>query len=460
MKTRPLEILAFALILFFIACQPEDEIVTRDPNAQLAFSSDTVKFDTLLSSRGSITQRFKIYNPSENAVIIDEIAIATGGASPYTIYINGQPGKNFKEQFLLGGDSLLALVEVLIDPQDEDLPFLVKDSVVFRTNGNMQHVKLIAWGQDAHYLDKQILPCDAVWTGERPVVLLDTVVVDSACTLTIEAGARIFADQAGALIVGGTLRVNGAPEERVAFTNSRLDIKDAFGQWRGISFVSSSVNNKIEYASIRNAYYGLFFIKEVNPDSAIDLELNQVIIENMVTAGLVCYNIDLLGRNLLVNNCADFTGVFFAGGTYLFDHCTFANYSLDFTRENPALYFSNIYEQENLAWSNDLVVELHNSIVWGDLKNELGLGLDPSAGAGILINHSLLKTEDKDLDINNNMLNVDPGFVNYREYDYRLDSLSPAKNAGSPEYRLPVDLAGNARDSVPDMGAYEWIEKE
>jgi len=48
------------------------------------------------------------------------------------------------------------------------------------------------------------------------------------------------------------------------------------------------------------------------------------------------------------------------------------------------------------------------------------------------------------------------------EYNYELDTLSPAQHsaAGNIALQFPYDLVGNSRlsDNGPDIGAYERIE--
>lgn len=41
---------------------------------------------------------------------------------------------------------------VTIDPNKDDNPLIQTDSIVFETNGNLQDVDLVAWGQDANYI--------------------------------------------------------------------------------------------------------------------------------------------------------------------------------------------------------------------------------------------------------------------------------------------------------------------
>ncbi|HCC31163.1 MAG TPA: hypothetical protein DEQ03_14125, partial [Marinilabiliales bacterium] len=57
-----------------------------------------------------------------------------------------------------------------------------------------------------------------------------------------------------------------------------------------------------------------------------------------------------------------------------------------------------------------------------------------------------------------------PKFMDTYESDFRLDTLSAAKDKGSLYYSnyFPTDLEGNSRlkDGKPDLGAYERIEGE
>ena len=59
----------------------------------------------------------------------------------------------------------------------------------------------------------------------------------------------------------------------------------------------------------------------------------------------------------------------------------------------------------------------------------------------------------------------DPLFIDpYKEYNYQLDTLSPAKDVGKLEYgtQFPLDILTKDRtvDKGPDLGAYERIEKK
>ena len=139
--------LIFLVLLPWVAfyCTPENEEFTTDPGARLRFSADTVLFDTVFTTIGSTTRRFRVFNDSKNAVNIGRIGLGRGPNSPYQIVVNGKEGFEFADERLLGEDSMVILVEVNIDPGGQDLPFIVKDSVVFETNGNFQDVKLVGF---------------------------------------------------------------------------------------------------------------------------------------------------------------------------------------------------------------------------------------------------------------------------------------------------------------------------
>jgi hypothetical protein len=69
----------------------------------------------------------------------------------------------------------------------------------------------------------------------------------------------------------------------------------------------------------------------------------------------------------------------------------------------------------------------------------------------------LLKSTISGLDTLGNIINQDPLFIDKSRYNYRLDTLSPAKDNGIFT-DITHDLDGNVRDANPDIGAYERIE--
>jgi hypothetical protein len=451
---RLLGLLAFAGLLG--ACEPTAEIVTRDASARLEFSADTVYFDTLLSEIPTATFRFQAYNRSKNAVVIDRIALGGGSGSPYKIAVNGQPGPSHTNIRLLGGDSLLVLVSANVLGRNLDLPYVVQDSVVFETNGHLQDVKLVAWGQDAHFIRNEVLPCQTTWTADRPYVVFGAARVDSACLLQIEAGATIYMHNGANLFVRGSLHSLGTPEAPVTFTSVRQDgsYRYAPGQWGAIVFLGSSQRNRLTGTRITN---GLFGVYADPPTTPTDIVMDQCLIENMAYAGVWCFNAQLQMRNTLVNNCLAYTVACVSGGTYRFDHCTFANYSFDFFREGPSVVFSNFsIIGENVVLAADLDVRLRNSIVWGSLEEEI---LYPTQLAGfdstVVVDNCLMRSVLAPNWPGASVRQDDPRFAEPALQDFRLLPNSPAIDAGTP-LGFPADLLGFPRSGAPDLGAFEF----
>jgi hypothetical protein len=138
--------------LFFSACK-KDELLT-DSSAKLEFSVDSVLFDTVFTQVGSTTRSFRIYNKHDQPINISKIFLGGGSSSQYRINVDGTPTTTsnpiIRDVEIMAGDSIFVFVQVTVDPTGSTSPLLIKDSVIFETNGNIQDVKLTAIGQDVY----------------------------------------------------------------------------------------------------------------------------------------------------------------------------------------------------------------------------------------------------------------------------------------------------------------------
>jgi len=445
--------------LTFWRCTPDEEIVDYNYSGGLEFSTDSVVFDTVFTGMGSATKRFIVRNEAVKALKIQRISLSGGSDTPFKIYINGRETSELTDMEILGKDSALVLVEVFIDPGNANSPYLVQDSVSFETNGFVQNIQLLAWGQDANYFGNEIIECDAVWSNDKPYVLYQSVLVDTLCRLTIEKGTRIYAAKDAYLYVKGQLLVNGTTQERVQFRNVRLDAayENIPGQWGGIVFLEGTHDNRIDNGIIRNAIYGIR-LGAPDTDTIPEVVIENTIIENMSHSGILAFTSDLLAENTLIDNCVQFVCANIAGGNYTYRHCTLANYANGFIPENPAVYFSdNLLLDDNSTISGNMQITLYNTIIYGEEKDEILFNLDGGANTTLSMRNNIFRTTLDVLDTLGNQLNADPNFVDIFRYNYRLDTLSPAKNKGAAIGVL-TDLDGNIRDPLPDIGAYERIE--
>lgn len=470
------------LALAISSCR-KDTKIDDDPSLKLDFSTDSIIFDTVFTTVGSITRFVKVYNNHDNAVNISSIRLLGGESSQYRINVDGQPAVQENNVEVAGKDSLFVFVRVTIDPTSGLAPFVVSDEISFITNGNEQKVTLAAWGQDAHYIlaDKSIGSLKykivaaedsmVTWPADKPYLVYGYAVVDSTGSLTIEAGAQIhFHNQSGLWVYkGGSLKVYGTQEEPVVFQQDRLEpfFRDLPGQWDRIWLNEGSVNNEINYAVIRNGFIGLQ-AETLQEPMGNQLTLTNTIIENMSGIGILGRYYAILGINNVVANCGQL-GILLQGGSYDFRQCTFGNYFKDGVRQDPNMAITNYYlDPSEVLYVYNLDAYFGNSIIYGNREEEMLLDSDDQGDYSYVFDHCLLKTT---MNISDETIfpgcikNQDPIYVDVDNNNLALDSLSPGIDMGSADVIntsvlpgvIDKDILGISRIASPDMGAYEYI---
>ncbi|WP_205501377.1 hypothetical protein [Rufibacter psychrotolerans] len=455
-----LQSLALACLVgwWLSACTPRDEEITPDGSALLRFEADTVLFDTVFTEVGSITKRLKVYNPHKNAVRISEIKVAGLGASPFEVVVNGLAGPQVQDVELRGKDSLLVLVKATINPTAAEQPFLVNDSLLFLTNGNQQKVKLVAYGQNARYYQRQYTTASGeVWTAAKAHVIYDSVTVPAGQTLTIQKGSQVHLHGKAKIKVLGTLRVEGEHEKRVVFQQVRREeqYRNAPGQWQGLEFVATG-QGQISYAEIKNAVNGVYL--KAQGDAVPEVTLRNTLVKNMLHAGVLSHGGQVHLQNSIITNCAEYALAGLGGGRYQVVFSTLANFAYDFIRFTPSFVFEERYEVEGkLIRQGNYQVDILNSILWGRQEEELRFGA-MTGTSGRTIRNSFLKTQAYRAEFgqNGNQLNVDPQFRDAPKFDFQLIKLSPANAAGVPVPGITADYENKPRDAQkPDAGAME-----
>ncbi len=442
-------------LLLASGCSPDAEQIDPSSGLALRSSADTVRFDTLLTSRGSTTQRLKIYNPNTTAIRIDEIALAGGDGSPYALVINGRPSFRLENEVILGGDSLQILVAVTIDPTDSNLPFLVEDRIRYRWNGNEETIYLKAYGQDAIFIDAGTI-CDEIWTAARPYVILGDLVVPEGCTWQVNAGARIYLDNDVALFINGQMHLNGMQAERITMRNSRLDedFQQAPGQWEAIYLLEGSGPHQWSNVDISNGQIGVQ-ADIPDDDTLTDLTIAGVRIQHMSVAGILAFSSDIKGVNIQLNNCGQVLLGNYLGGHYRYDHCTFSNEPNFFIRDEPSVQFSDNLIVNGEMTTAPLDVSIRNSILWDGQREALIFSTVATPEAIVLKKNLIRSTQEWPDNFTSNQPDA-PGFLNAFQFDYRLDATSFARNKGL-SLGVKSDLTGKLRDDgQPDLGAYEF----
>jgi hypothetical protein len=421
----------------------------------LNFSTDTIQFDTLFTGKQSITKRLKVYNPSADAVLLNDIRLMNA-SKDFELIVNGVSGNNFQDKLLLAEDSLLILIKANINQSDLNNPFVIREELSFSNQGTDQSIVIEAWGQNAHYLNDSIIGCDVIWTAEKPYVLSNSILVEEGCTLTIEAGAKVYSGEDSFILINGSLKVNGLSDSLVLFTNDRLDepFASAPGQWGGVILLEGSTDNKVHYADLKNSIVG-FNITSYAADGEIDLSLSNCKVGNTSSSAILALNSDFSAVNSLFYNTASSTATHIGGGTANYTHCTIANY-FQSPREAPALYLSDYaVDNSEIEIIAPLNANLVNTIVYGRLQEEFQTFEAIAGNFSLFYTNCLFRTQQGGLNDNNSLTNQDPLFSNPFENQFQLTADSPAISKALST-NVSVDLKGTSRDTQPDIGAYEF----
>lgn len=468
----------FAVFSLLYACRLEDESLTTNTNAKLSFSQDTIFFDTIFTQIKSITRRVVVYNKNSNAVDITNIRLGKAENSPYSLIINGETVNNKDRIRVLGNDSILILVTANLKTANQDLPLLVRDSILFSTNNNTQHVKIWAWGQDTNKQSSIEITKPTVWSGIKPYIVADSLLLYESGSLTIEAGTTVYMNSNAKMIIQGKLNILGTCDKPVKIFGIRNDgnFVDLAGQWQGVFFTVDSKGADINFAEIKNAIYGLYapiFDKDAIPD----ITIRNTKIANMSQSGILAIDADMLLQNVLIDNCFQRSFDVLRGGNYTLQHCTFVNFQRSPADKTPTIRLQNFITGKTASGQDaietaPLNITMENSIVWGTFKEEFFISKNSGTTMSIVLNNNLLRTEMPNLYGTNNKTspNNSENFNNealryplfkgqkrgFKGTEYfALDSASPAINMGK-SLNLTNDIICTPRDAKPDAGAYEW----
>ncbi len=457
-------IIAAIVLATITGCKKEGFITSSD--ALLRTSVDTLHYDTVFTSVGSITQSFKIFNPNDKKLKLSNVQLMGGSSSFFKINVDGTAGTKFTDIEINANDSMYVFAMVTINPTAANLPFIVQDSIKIEYNGNTRFVQLDALGQNANFLRNKRVTTDSTWNNNLPFVILGSLTVDAGKTLTIQKGTKVFFHADAPMIVRGTLKAIGEKYDstRIKFAGDRLDTyyKDFPGSWPGIYFMDNSINNVMQYCIIKNAYQGTI-VQNPATNSNPKLSLQECVIDNVYDVAVGASNSSMDVRNCLISNCG-YNVFLAAGGNYNFNHCTVASYGNNYLQhKNPVLAISNV---ASATTTNSLTASFKNSIFYGEgglVEDEIAITKQGTTAFNLTFDNVLYKMKSTDPTTatfsGNKLKNTAPDFdsisAGNRYFNFRLKATSTVINKGS-NTGLTFDLDGNNRNvGLPDLGCFE-----
>ncbi len=471
------------LILFsstlFMSC--EDTIFSTHKDDKLDFSTDTLSFDTVFTTLGSTTEKILIYNNNRQALNISSIKIAGGKNSNFRMNVDGTiPTDNSLENIEIPAkDSIYIFVEVTVDPNDSNSPVLVDDSIVFVTNGNLQRIRLEAFGQNMELFENKYIQNDTTLTAVKPYLIKGYLAIDSTKTLTLEPGCKLYFHNNSNLVVYGNLNAKGTFEQPIVLRGDRFDIikfldpvpyNYVAGQWDGVYLLSNSGNHVLQHVNISSAYVGLYYVNS-DRENLPNLEITNCRIHNFVYYGLVAQNGNVKVTNTEISNTGSFS-VYLNGGKHTFIHTTIANYYNNNRAEptsrdkNPAVMIMNLNRSARME------SVFQNCIITGTLQNEFSIASRFTDQYNGSFSNSFIRREKpfelaqfkniRWFEKNDTIVFKQSRYDDKKGiyFNFVPDSVSPARGIANPivSAEYPIDLNGNSRleDNLPDAGAYEW----
>ena len=471
-------VVLFLLIMSFLGltgCLKEDEVST-DPALKLEFSTDTVVFDTVFTTIGSSMRSLVIRNTASSRINISKISLARGKASPFRLNIDGTPTEEYTNLEIGANDSAYIFVKVTIDPNNASSPLVESDSIVFLTNGNIQDVKLVAWGQDAYFHLNETFTGDLTLPDDKPHVIYGKLIAESGCNLSVVEGTKLYFHNSSSLEIhaGASLTVSGSLEKPVLFTGDRLEdfYLDKPGMWEGIWLAKGSKNISFTYAEITNAKVGIQ-ADSIGMDGTDPLRLHNCMIHNMINFSIRATKSRVIATNCQITNSGGNVISIENGGDYDFRNSTIARYFNG--RGYPALSISNYATDKD---GNKLPGELTaayfgNCIITGNQYSEIELNELEGTAFNFKFDQCLVQW-DKELyskyegNFTNCISNESAEFTDPYTNNFQLDTLSFAIDAASLDIinstvpSIILDRKGVSRleDGFPDLGAYERVEIE
>ena len=478
--------LAFVAVVFalcFSSCN--DDLISTNPKDKLAFSTDTLTFDTVFTTIGSATSKIMIYNRNNFALNISHLAVGGGRNSAFRINVDGSlnADNQFENIVIRAKDSMYIFVAVTVNPQNANSPVFIKDSIVFQTNGVLQKVKLQAYGQNITILRGRVYLRNTTLSSTLPYLIYDSLIVAPNRTLTIKSGCKLYFHNNANMIVYGNLNAEGTAANPILMRGDRLDdikfstqfpYNNVAGQWGGVFLLGEGTNHVFRHVIMNSGYVGIY-VRNNNFVNLPNLQISDCRIHNFLLYGLVVQNANVVVTNSEISNTSSYS-VYLSGGKHTFLQSTIANYFDNSSVQpasrdkKPALMIMNLNRVSPMQ------TEFRNCIISGNYDNEFSLAsryLDQYNG---VFDHCYIRKPDS-LKLPKQFTSIrwynrkDTLFKSIR-YDYQKnvyfnfmpDSVSPARGLGNSidpltvaKYSLNFDLNGNSRpNNKPDAGAYQW----
>lgn len=469
---------ALAVLLLSLTSCNDNEKFTTDTSSQLTFSVQEVRFDTLISTLGSSSKIFSVYNTNKKGLRASRVYLESRGESGFRVNVDGQYCTELTDVEILHDDSIMCFAEITPPYRDSDDITEITDRLVFEMeSGAVQSITLRAWGRDVYFVDIDSITTDMTFTANRPYVLSRSLTIAEGAELTLEPGATLMFHAGAGVNVSGRIIAEGTQDMPVTFRGDRTDRIFPYlpydrldAQWEGIHIDSISYGNVFDYADIHSGSYGIVCA----PSDTLEQKLSLInsVIHNVAGPALVLPNCHtFVGNSQISNSLGNCLSV--EGGQCAVVYTTIAQFYPWNADRAVAVYVAN---HRGGVYCPLTQCDFLNCVLTGYADDELLISYAEGVEQSVLnyyFQNSMVNTvlidsqqpyfvdcrlEAKDL----------PAYkaTNFRTldtyaflYDFHLTPNSTARTIAAPAYNIifPLDRDGKERPAEsPDAGCYQY----
>ena len=463
------------------SCSNDDSFSTN-PNYDLVFSTDTVRFDTLFSNIPSSTRYFWVYNKNADGVRLKSVRLDGMNQRGFRVNVDGtylgqETGYMVSDLLIPKGDSIRVFVEVTAPVQRENTPQKVEDKLLFTLEGgSVQEMPLKAWAWNAEMRRDVVISSDETIQSTTPIIIYGGITVQEGATLTIGEGTTLYFHDKAGINVEGRLIARGA-----TFRGDRLDrmfdylkYDEVPGQWEGIYFAEGSYGNEIIDCDIHAAHSGV--VCEDVDASTLKLTMKCTKVHNCDGDAFASFGSKVILENCQLSNASGYCAAIY-GSDVDINYCTLAQFFVIGSGAEGALLLANQWEsddEEEPQKTQALNAIVRNSIITGYQDDVLQGAIAEGVDFNYQFDHCLLRTPEvkgDDADKYTDVIFEDlkdtetAGMMNFvlvdydqLKFDFHLSEVSKAIGAASGQ--MDIDLDHHIRKEIPDMGCYEYQEPQ
>lgn len=483
MKNISKTALCIYIAAMFAACSDNDSF-SASPDNMLTFDTDTLSLDTVFSTLPSPHKVLMVHNNSGDGLRITNVRLNKGNQTGFRVNVNGtflgeKTGWQVNDLELRKNDSLRVFVELTSNSNNDTLPRIVSDNLVFTLeSGVRQQINLKAWSWDAFILRDITLDNDTTIRNEKgkPVVVFGNINVNKGATLSIAPGTTIYFHSNSGIYTKGSLKINGEKDKEVTLRCDRLDrmvsnltYDNNPGQWGGIKIDANSYNNEITYTDLHGATDAIVCDSSLDATRA-KLTVRNSTIHNVKGCGIKATNSNVTIENSQISNTKD-TCLAVKGGKLAVNNTTIVQYYPFDANRGPALVYGSTFKSTDLPLAINM--DIKNSIIKGYADDVIyqTAGTEDTE-LKILFANSLLRTPQAESrenvtfencifeDTSDTLTNARNSFILFDTdnffYDFTPKEGTAVIGMADPKTSLPEDRKGKVRSTEkPDAGCYE-----